>query len=295
MTTIDERRERDTMKKVAIALIGVSVWLAVAPAAQAQVMHGSEDGDVVFGTPKSDSISGHAGFDFLFGRGGGDFIHGNGDSDWVQGGRGVDVLRGHDGHDILVDDGGTTSSRASHTVRLYGGPGNDTLFAFNGEKDVVDCGDGADAALVDPKDNLTFCDTALTTSGTITHQGFPFSATFGTVGNDEMDGTDSGNEIFLGGLGTDVIDAAGGAWDIIVGGKGSDVMTGGDGLDQIVDDDGTPGDIIFASSGNDTIFAADGAEGIVWCSAGIDIAYVDVEDDVDDECETLHYPTITRT
>jgi Ca2+-binding RTX toxin-like protein len=68
----------------------------------------------------------------------------------LLGGKGNDVLSGGPGNDVL--DGGTGLDR------LYGGPGNDTLRARDGQRDVVDCGPGRDAATVDRLDRVSGCE-----------------------------------------------------------------------------------------------------------------------------------------
>jgi hypothetical protein len=41
---------------------------------------------------------------------------------------------------------------------VYGGPGSDTIYAANGEKDTIDCGPGQDRAVIDPFDVVHNCE-----------------------------------------------------------------------------------------------------------------------------------------
>lgn len=41
---------------------------------------------------------------------------------------------------------------------LSGGPGNDTIHARDGHRDVIDCGPGRDVAFVDPVDLVRGCE-----------------------------------------------------------------------------------------------------------------------------------------
>ena len=44
------------------------------------------------------------------------------------------------------------------TSHVYGGPGSDTIYAANGEKDYIDCGPGQDRAVIDPFDVVHNCE-----------------------------------------------------------------------------------------------------------------------------------------
>ncbi|MGZ4389032.1 MAG: calcium-binding protein, partial [Gaiellaceae bacterium] len=94
--------------------------------------------------PRGRRIVGTNGANYLAGGGGNDVILGRGGNDTLLGGAGQDLLEGGAGNDILI--GGPGSDR------LLGGAGSDTLIANDGEKDIVDCGDGVDRAVVDSVD-----------------------------------------------------------------------------------------------------------------------------------------------
>jgi len=84
------------------------------------------------GTGKSDTLTGTTRNDTLRGRGGND------------------TLRGLAGNDLLVGGSGKD--------KLFGGTANDRLEARDGERDLVDCGDGRDAATVDRRDVVRNCE-----------------------------------------------------------------------------------------------------------------------------------------
>ena len=84
-------------------------------------------------------------------RAGNDTFDGLAGNDRAFGGRGDDTLRGGDGRDRLWGRLGLDT--------LEGGAGNDRLHARDGQRDVVDCGDGLrDRAWVDQFDAVTGCE-----------------------------------------------------------------------------------------------------------------------------------------
>ncbi|HUC00913.1 MAG TPA: hypothetical protein VMS11_13915 [Solirubrobacterales bacterium] len=86
-------------------------------------------------------LSGDAGANRVVGTVGGDRI---------SGGAGRDRLLGEGGDDCI--DGGRGRDR------LSGGPGDDVIRSRDGIADVVDCGDGDDVVIADPKDVLRSCE-----------------------------------------------------------------------------------------------------------------------------------------
>jgi Ca2+-binding RTX toxin-like protein len=80
----------------------------------------------VYGGSGKDTIIGGAAADTFFGRGGNDTLKGRGGSDKLDGGGGSDTLYGGDGKDTLVA-GDQSGSEANTVNYLYGGNGNDTL------------------------------------------------------------------------------------------------------------------------------------------------------------------------
>ena len=95
------------------------------------------DGDTVYGAAGIDNLMSLDGDDTVFGGSDGDRIEVGGGSDTAYGGRGSDeFLLG------IGDSAGTTD-------RGYGGGGNDTIEANDGNVDVIDCGKGTDRVYYD--------------------------------------------------------------------------------------------------------------------------------------------------
>ena len=87
------------------------------------------------------TITGTAGDDYLVDTPGNDVMCGLGGNDTLGAGRGNDVLLGGAGADLLEG--------AQGSDRMYGGPGNDKFVAWDGTRDYLDGGLGADRAWVD--------------------------------------------------------------------------------------------------------------------------------------------------
>jgi len=125
------------------------------------------DIEEIFGTVHNDVFMGSAGADSFAGDGGNDEIHGAGGNDDLYGGPGDDNIFGDAGADKLQGasgadrvDGGSgidqiNGDRASCTFTCSFDA--DQLFARDGEQDTVDCGGGADTAVVDQLDVVAFC------------------------------------------------------------------------------------------------------------------------------------------
>jgi hypothetical protein len=91
------------------------------------------------------------GDDDLDGGGGDDVLLGGPGDDSLVGGDGWDRLDGGEGADLLVGGAGSNA--------LYGGDGDDRLEARNGVADRVECGPGADVAVLDVGDEAIGCET----------------------------------------------------------------------------------------------------------------------------------------
>jgi hypothetical protein len=101
------------------AAAGIAL-LALAGTAGARTISGTEGNDVLLGTPRADTIDGKAGADRILGRGG------------------PDVLVGGPGADVL--DGGPSADRIAAE--------------YDGSRDNVRCGAGADIVTADPLDRV---------------------------------------------------------------------------------------------------------------------------------------------
>jgi Ca2+-binding RTX toxin-like protein len=119
---------------------------------------GTNGDDVFHGSPGGDNFHAGGGGDEIHGGDGGDNLAGDGGGDRVFGDAGNDIVEGTNGADLV--DGGPGSDQ------IYGDIANcsvfcnldaDQLLARDGERDVVDCGGGADTAQVDSLDVVAFC------------------------------------------------------------------------------------------------------------------------------------------
>jgi Ca2+-binding RTX toxin-like protein len=110
------------------------------------------DGPCV-GTKKGDSIVGTAGDDEINGRGGNDTLIGD-----PIGSTGDDLISGGGGNDGISDP-----FEGNDVDTIFGGKGDDTInvregAAFSDNPDIVDCGPGIDAVVVDPGDTRLNCE-----------------------------------------------------------------------------------------------------------------------------------------
>jgi Ca2+-binding RTX toxin-like protein len=131
-----------------IADAGSTLRLAVtATNAYGKVVALSQPTEPIMAEPphrKGRRIVGTQKSDYLGGSGWDDTIIGLGGNDTLLGGNGDDRIWGGAGNDVIVGGAG-----ADH---LSGGPGSDTIYAQDGERDIVDCGPGNDRAVVDDVD-----------------------------------------------------------------------------------------------------------------------------------------------
>ena len=123
-------------------------------------VHG--DIETVIGTTLADSLTGGDGAQDLFGHGGNDTIDGGGGNDLVNGGTGEDDVRGGAGDDAVEGSAGGDLLDGGPGRDLFAGDnectvapctgGSDEIRARDGEEDTVNCGVGADVAVVDTLD-----------------------------------------------------------------------------------------------------------------------------------------------
>ncbi|MEQ8667930.1 MAG: choice-of-anchor U domain-containing protein [Pirellulales bacterium] len=208
--------------------------------------------DQISGGDGPDSLDGGSGNDNLSGGEGADTIHGGANDDVLHGGTGIDILYGEDGNDSLFGD--EDSGIAQNRQQLYGGPGNDQLYAYA------------------PTNVLA---TELTELG---------DALFGEDGDDTLHGN-LRQELLDGGSGNDVLigdDLSGpnyapntnaaiaGANDILIGGPDQDRLLGGGGNDAL-----------WGGAGTDRLEGQDGAD-TLYGGSGIDVLVLDVSPDYGD-------------
>lgn len=126
---------------------------------QSDIFHAGAGDDVVSGGLGDDTAEGDAGVDDIDGLGGDDTLDGGHGDDDVSGGDGADQVTGGQGDDRLR--GGRGRDRVvggrGHD-RLLGGPGRDSIYAVDGVRDTIDCGQGNDTAFVDHRDIVRRCE-----------------------------------------------------------------------------------------------------------------------------------------
>lgn len=273
------------------------------------VLRGGTGNDIIFGGGGSDLITGGSGNNYLDGGGGDDeivggdafdVIRGGTGNDDLRGGAGIDFLYGDDGDDLLRGDAGigTGVGQILYGQKLFGGSGNDTLWAYaptfdEAERlqrgDHLDGGSGADSLLGNVRQEVLIGGVGddLLAGDALRGPNYglnPEPALFG--GDDLLDGG-PGNDVLLGHGGDDELWGGAGN-DLLEGHDGADDLFGGSGIDMIrfdvdlrysVGDDrldghrddspdaGVPDDgatdivVIPGTSGDDEILLADGANG----------------------------------
>ena len=111
---------------------------------------GTRKRDRLIGDERANLIRGWRGGDLIRGRGGNDCLFGARGKDRIAGGAGNDSIRGRAGSDRLRGGAGNDL--------IKGGSGRDKINAADGERDVVRCAKGRDAAIVDGKDSVKGCE-----------------------------------------------------------------------------------------------------------------------------------------
>lgn len=107
-------------------------------------LYGGAGNDFLDGGGNVDRLFGGEGDDYLTGGSGNDKLYGDSGNDTLEGGKGDDLITGGDGGDILFGNAGANT--------LRGESGNDLFFTLNGVIDLIDGGDGLDAAETDDFD-----------------------------------------------------------------------------------------------------------------------------------------------
>lgn len=200
-----------------------------------QILIGTEAGEPLNGTTL-------AGGDYVLALGGNDTINTNGGGDFVNGNGGDDIIN------VNADDP-ANSANLGRAVTVFGGQGNDQIFADPSSRSALIFGNlGDDRILVGGPGNT-----------------FVSPTVFGGQGNDVIDGRTVGagagsNELLYGDIGNDLI-LGGIGRDTIFGGNDSDTINGGAGNDQLFGNQGA--DVIYSSAGavgTDTVFGGQGAD-----------------------------------
>ena len=118
-----------------------------------ETLVGSTLDDVLVGNDGSQSLFGNAGFDRVDGLGGDDLVNGGTGDDELYGGAGDDRVEGSAGQDYLDGGSGQDIFEGDNVCEAEPCTGDsDFIQARDGEADTVNCGVGADAAIVDSLD-----------------------------------------------------------------------------------------------------------------------------------------------
>jgi hypothetical protein len=227
---------------LASALLGL---LACSATALALHIHGTPRGDSIRGSAGNDRIVAGRGDDTVVALAGRDRVFGNRGDDRLEGRAGADRLHGNSGNDTLIGDAARIGDRISRD-RLFGGRGNDTLVGGDGF-DRIHGGPGDDNA----KGN----------------GGRDFMS--GGIGNDGQEGGPGPDRIFAN-LGQDT--TSGGPGDDVLWALARDVSGPGD----------VAGDTVRGDDGNDRIRVRDGEQDVVNCGPGVDRAFLDMADRIED-------------
>jgi Ca2+-binding RTX toxin-like protein len=199
------------------------------------------------------------------------------------------TLSGGDGNDSLAGGSGNDILRGNKGVDTHaGGAGDDYIDARGDRGDVVSCGEGVDTVVGDTADSIAAdCETVdrgvvpPAAAPTPTSSPSPTAAALlgpaearlldpgacvtdklGTPGNDRLDGTDLGDNLF-GLQGNDILNGRPGD-DCLFGGFGSDHLSGSQGDDRILGDDSSRGiagnDRISGNAGSDLLVGGPGKD-----------------------------------
>lgn len=246
-------------KSLAVVLAGALLGLGILTAsAYALQIVGTPGNDRIRGSMDADSIEALEGNDRVIARAGNDTVNAGPGQDRVFGNRGDDTLEGRAGSD-----------------RLHGNRGDDTLIG-----DVPNAGD------------LISRDRLFGGRGTDTLRGGDGSDRLhGGPGNDTANGN-GGNDVMSGGLGPDVQDGGPGD-DRILANRGTDTTSGGPGNDTLFalarrdvhGPNDVTGDTVRGDAGDDNIRVRDGEQDTVNCGEGVDTAYLDFKDRIEDATE----------
>jgi hypothetical protein len=127
----------DRLSKRRLTLPVVLCSLASAGIGGAALTWGGERSERIRGTSGADTIRAGAGDDRISALAGADRLYGGSGDDRLRGGSGNDLIVGGSGRDALL-----------------GGRGDDTMRARDGRRDLISCGAGTDAAVVDRRDRI---------------------------------------------------------------------------------------------------------------------------------------------
>ena len=201
--------------------------------------------NVMHGTNESEMLEGTVGSDLLWGLGGDDTLMGGAGDDWLSGGMGADEIHGGEGSDWAVylasAKGVTVSLRPGANINMGGDAEGDELIdieniygSMHGDHLI---GSGRANKLVGGAGR------------DLLQGGAGDDMLRGGDGDDELEGG-AGNDSLFGDKGSDILSGEDGH-DVLWGGKENDILDGGDGNDTL--EGGFGKDDIDGGDGMDTV------------------------------------------
>lgn len=242
------------------------------------IVYGHGGDDIINTGDGDDEVYGGSGDDWISLRQGNNIAFGDSGNDEIRGGAARDILFGGDGDDRLMggvgggdDDlyGGDGNDRLSGTMgndRIWGGPGDDTIFGGTQGNDIL-YGDAGDDTIWGGGRQLP----------SLQH-------IYGGDGKDHLIG-DDGDDVIFGGADGDLV------WgshhrDICYGGSGRDSVHGNYGDDLLYGDSGKDklygaqaSDVVYGGSGNDRVSGSGGKDWL-YGGPGNDRVFGNKDDDV---------------
>lgn len=203
---------------------------------------GTAGDDVIAANTSNFAYDGLAGNDLIQGNGQRNYILGGAGYDTIFGGGGADILRaGRDGAEISGDDGNDSifGEDGATSVVLYGGAGNDYLYALTSENSTLHGGDGNDSI------------TSYGSSSDDIIRGDAGDDTIEAGGGDDLIHAGNGKDRATGKTGNDTIYGGGGR-DTLDGKDSHDRLYGGADHDRIMGSKGF--DRLWGEGGNDSLF-----------------------------------------
>jgi Ca2+-binding RTX toxin-like protein len=272
-----------------IDMSGAAVDIALAGLSFGYV-YGGDGADAITGSWRPDYLYGGTAIDTINGGDGDDVVDGGAGNDDLTGGLGRDRLFGNEGDDTLR----TGSSNPLGLLEwLYGGSGNDTIYAtvagiyeiagdgpddetgssgFTGDDTIDLTGVGANSGNYINVYGGEGADTVLGSDG--------LDYIYGEQGSDTLSGN-GGDDFIFGGY---EVNHSGGVGDTIYGGSGRDYVETSYGTDTVYG--GLGADIVYASANADTVYGGDGNDDLygqhgadsLYGGAGVDVLFVDSTD-----------------
>lgn len=244
--------------------------------AKGDLISGGSGSDYVYGSNRNDALFGGEGTDLLSAGGGDDVIDGDRRVSAALLSWGMTVQNSPDAAlGVAFDNIALVESTAGGADNIYGGSGNDFIYAGGGDDNVdggigndIVYGEGGNDAITGGSGNdILNGDADWLAAGShgddYIDGGDGDDIMLGLGGSDELFGGDGMDEL-QGGEGDDYLDGEAGD-DLLFGDTGKDQLMGGDGLDEIFGgedndylDGGTGSDHLYGEAGSDELFGGDG-------------------------------------